>query len=314
MEHMVDQTETISGSLDDIRAFCAVMALGSISAAARQMETTKGGLSRRVSRLERRLGVKLLARTPRAVSPTEEGADFYNKAREALALLGDAAESARKSDVVPSGHLRVTAPVDFGVDVLPPLLVQFHAQHPQITVELIVTDTLLDLAAHRIDLAFRATERELPDMNYRASLVTEFSIALYAAKAYLVANGTPSVPADLATHEFVMTREPAGAVRLVLTNKRGSREAVLVQPVIISSDFSSVARLVLAGGGIGAIPEIVASSHVASGALVRVLSEWRVAQASLHAISLAGLNAPARVRAFREFIRRQLSARTILRA
>jgi DNA-binding transcriptional LysR family regulator len=137
---MVDDTETIGGSLEDLRAFCAVAEFGTVSSAARQLGETKGSVSRRLSRLEQRLGVALLARTPRAVSLTEEGAAFYAKSHEALALLDDAAEGARQSRTMPSGHLRVTAPVDFGMDVLPELVVRFRARHPQITVELLLTD------------------------------------------------------------------------------------------------------------------------------------------------------------------------------
>lgn len=309
---MVDDMETLSGSLDDIRAFCAVMALGSISAAARQIKTTKGGLSRRVSRLERRLGVKLLARTPRAVSPTEEGTAFYVKASDALALLGDAAESARQSGIVPSGHLRVTAPVDFGVDVLPPLVVQFHSLYPQITVELLVTDTALDLAAHRIDLALRATVQDLPDMNYRASTLIEFSIGCFASPAYLSARPPPLKPNELKSHNMILARESVGAVQLVLSNIRGHKEKVSVLPVMTTGDFATVRQLVLAGGGIGVIPDIVARSAVSNGQLVPVLPKWSVARARLHAISLAGQNAPARVRAFREFLREKLSTQTAL--
>lgn len=131
---MVDGLETIGGALEDVHAFCAVAEFGTVTAAARQLGETKGSISRRLSRLERRLGVTLLARTPRAVSPTEEGVAFYAKAREALVWLDDAAEGARQSQAVPRGHLRVTAPVDLGIDVLPELVVRFRTQHPQITV------------------------------------------------------------------------------------------------------------------------------------------------------------------------------------
>ncbi|MDN3519894.1 LysR family transcriptional regulator, partial [Aquisalimonas lutea] len=211
---MVDELETLGGSLEDVRAFCAVAEFGTVSAAARQLGETKGGVSRRVSRLERRLGVRLLARTPRAVTPTEEGAAFHAKAREALAWLDDAAEGARQSQAVPRGHLRVTAPVDLGMDVLPELVVQFRALHPQITVELVLTDAPIDLAAHRVDLALRATADDLPDMGYRASMVARFRIGLYASPGYLAASGnSPATPADLADHSLVAARAPAGGAQ-----------------------------------------------------------------------------------------------------
>lgn len=308
MRLMVAESETFGGSLDDLRAFCAVHELGSISAAARRLGTTKGGLSRRVSRLEERLGVKLLARTPRAVTPTEEGAAFFLKASDALALLDDAADGARQSRSIPRGHLRVTVPLDFAVDVLPALMVEFQAEHPRITVELMISDTMLDLAALGIDLALRASAQDLPDTNYRASVIIEFPIALYASSDYLAAQGAPSRPSELADHAIVATREAVGTGTRTLTNRRGRSESVTVRPRIQSGNYAITSRLVQAGGGVGALPEIVAAPAVRSGRLVRVLPDWTVAKAKLHAITIAGREAPARVRAFREFVRERLTA------
>lgn len=307
---MVDETETLGGALEDVRAFCAVVEFGTVSAAARQLGETKGSISRRLSRLERRLGVTLLARTSRAVSPTEEGTAFYSKAREALVWLDDAAEGARQSKAVPRGHLRVTAPVDITLDVLPMIVVSFRALYPQISVELLATDAPLDLAANRIDLALRAREGDLPDMGYRASLVAQFQIGLYASPGYLAARGgAPSTPAALAGHDWVVSRELMETTQqLVLTDRRGRSHGVVARPAFRTSDYASVLRLTVAGGGIGPIPDLVAAVAVASGALTPVLPEWSVSEGRLYAISLGGGDAPARVRVFREFIRSELAA------
>lgn len=306
---MVDELETLGGSLEDVRAFCAVAEFGTVSAAARQLRETKGSISRRLSRLERRLGVRLLARTPRAVSPTEEGLAFYAKAKEALAWLDDAVEGVRQSQEVPRGHLRVTAPVDLGMDVLPELVVRFRTLHPQITVELLITDSPLDLAANRVDLALRASVGALPDMGYRASVMAQFRIGLYAAPAYLAAHqGGPDVPSALAEHDLVVSREFAGAAQLLLTDPRGRSDEVIARPIIRTSDYASVLRLAIAGGGIGPIPDLVAAAAVASGALSPVLPEWSVSKGTLYAISLSGREAPARVRVFRDFVRTELGS------
>lgn len=308
MQLMVDETETFGGALDDVRAYCAVVEFGTVSAAARLLGETKGSISRRVSRLERRLGVGLLARTPRAVSPTEEGTAFFERARESLRLLDDAVEAAHASRAEPRGHLRVTAPVDFGMDVLPPLLVRFRALHPQITVELLLDDASLDLAANRIDLALRAAAADLPDMGYRASVLVAFSIDLYAAPAYLAEHGVPVGPADLSAHALIASRATGAAMQLELSDRKGRRETIAVRAPVRSSDFASALRLAVAGGGIAPIPGPVAAQAVATGALQRVLPDWRVADARLFAISLGGREAPARVRVFREFLSNELSA------
>lgn len=301
----------LGGSLVDIRAFCAIVDFGTVSAAARELGETKGGISRRVSRLERRLGTALLARTPRAVTPTEEGTAFHARARDALALLADAGEEVHAARSVPRGNLRVTAPIDIGIDVLPDLIAGFRRQYPQITVELLLTSAPLDLATHRIDLALRATSGELPDMDYRAAPLLDFAIRLYASPAWLAARDAPTEPADLDGHDLVMPQDyGAGAAPLTLRSARGRIETVPVRPVIRTGDYASVHRIVRAGGGIGPLPEIVAAPALAAGELQAVLPEWSAGSARLHAISLRGREAPARVRLFRDYVRAALQPHT----
>lgn len=307
MEPGVDELETLGGALEDIQAYCAVIEQGGISAAARHLGETKGGVSRRVSRLEGRLGTVLLSRTSRAVTATEEGLGFYGKAREALTLLKDATEAARQSRSVPSGHLRLTAPHDLGQEVLPNLIVAFRKAYPHISVELLLTDTALDLAAHRIDLALRATTGALPDMEYRASSLGRFYIGLYAAPGYLKQNVAPATPEELAAHDLVaLGKYSAGAVNMNLQSSRGVEKDILYRPLIMASDYACVHSIIKAGGGIGAIPDIVAAVSLNKGETVRVLPEWTLARAQLHALSIAGRDAPARVRVFREFMRNEL--------
>lgn len=315
---MVVETETDSGqasrrhehefggSLDDIRAFCAVVEFGSITAAARALSESKGGISRRVTRLEKRLGTALLARRPRAVSVTEEGLAFHAKGREALKLLGDAAEAINDArSVSPRGHLRVTAPIDIGLDLLPPIIARFRRQHPQITVELLLSSSALDLTTHRIDLALRASS-ELPDMEYRAVPLVDFDVHLYATPEYLAAHGEPDLPRDLWAHDLVIARDLMGLSSITLTGER-TVEHIPLRPVIETGELASVSRIVLAGGGIGPIPDVVAIAAVEEGRLRAVLPRWKVGSARLHAITIAGRQAPARVRLFKEFAREELT-------
>ena len=299
---MVNETETLGGSLEDLHAFCAVIEFGTLSAAARERGETKGSISRRLSRLEQRLGVALLARTPRSVSVTEEGTAFYLKARDALALLADASASARAAQDVPAGHLRLTAPLDLGVGVLPPLLTRFRALYPQIDIELLLTDTPLDLSAHRIDLALRATPGNLPDMSYRASALAHFRIQLYAAPQLAI----PEQPHELSNYPVLACREQAGATTLELEDERGRQTTLTIKPVMRTNDFASALQLLRHGAGIGPLPDLIARESLARGELVAVLPQWQIARGTLYAISLGGAQAPARVRLFREFLGQQL--------
>jgi DNA-binding transcriptional LysR family regulator len=296
-----------AGAVEDLSAFCAVIEFGSVSAAARRLGESKGGVSRRLSRLEARLGVALLARTSRAVSATEEGQAFFAKAREALGLLEDAFAGARDARELPRGLLRITAPVDLSVELLPELIVRFREQHPQITLELLATDQALDLAAHRIDLALRAaSDGPLPDTGYRASQLARFAVRLYAAPGYLARRGTPPSVDALPEHDLLAFRDPGA--QLELSDRNGRRQRLPWASVLRSTDFASLLRLTRAGGGIAPLPEPVAQPAVRLGQLVPVLPDWQSAQAALYAVSLGGREAPARVRVFREFLRAALEA------
>lgn len=139
--------------------------------------------------------------------------------------MDDAAECARQSQDVLSGHMRVTEPIDLSIDVLPDLVVRFRQLHPHISVELLITDASLDLAVNRVDLELRANIEGLLDMGYRASKVAYFSIGLYDASDYIAANGGgPDAPLALAGHAMVESREFTGAAKLLLTDKRGRSE------------------------------------------------------------------------------------------
>lgn len=305
---MVAQSETFGGRLDDVRAFCAVVDHGTVTRAADAIRETKGSVSRRISRLEAALGATLLARTPRAVSPTAEGLAFHARAQESLAILDEALETAREARTVPRGHLRVTTSIDFGVEVMPELVASFRRLYPQITIELIVTDARLDLAANRIDLALRLGP-DTPDSGYRAPILAVPSIGLYAAPGYLARRPAPPDLAGLAEHDVILPRERPGAALFLLTDGEGREERIALRPAIRATDFATVLRITAAGAGIGFVPGLVAAGSVLSGALVRVLPHWRRRGGALRAMSLAGRELPARVRLFREHVRTELAAR-----
>ncbi|GJE49364.1 HTH-type transcriptional regulator DmlR [Methylobacterium tardum] len=304
---MVARTETFRGGLDDVRAFCTVVDLGTVTAAAASLRETKGSVSRRISRLERALGARLMARTSRAVSPTAEGLAFYAKAQESLTLLDEAAETARDARTVPAGHLRFTTSIDFGIEVMPEIVASFRDAYPQITVEMLNTDARLDLAANRIDLALRLGGAE--ETGYRALVLATLAVGLYAAPAYLARRPAPADLAGLRDHDLILARERFGTAGLPLSDGQGRTEPLSVSPAIRVSDFASAHRLTLAGAGIGHLPTLVAARAVESGALVRVLAPWATRGAALRAVTLAGRELPARVNVFREHVRAALAAR-----
>lgn len=307
---MVAIAETFSGNLDDVRAFCAVVDLGSITQAAAFLHETKGSVSRRVARLETVLKVTLLARTPRAVSPTAEGLAFHAAALESLARLDEALQTARGARTVARGHLRVTASIDFGVEVLPDLVASFRARHPEITLELLITDSRLDLAANRVDLALRLGDAH-PDSGYAAPILADLTIGLYAAPDYLARRSEPADLAALSGHEVVFARERLGTGQIRVSDAGGREETITLRPAVRATDFATVLRLTLAGAGIGHIPSLVAAKSLAGGDLVRILPDWASRGGTLRAVTLAGRELPARVRLFREHVRTELGRRSL---
>ena len=305
MAHSVDEMETLSGALDDVRTFCRVVELGTLSAAARVMGETKGSISRRLRRLESSLGLQLLARHPRSVSITAEGQLFYGKAREGLLLLDEGAELARATRSEPRGTRRITAPLDLGQEWLQPLLVAFAEQHPQIRIELLIGDQRLDLASHQIDIALRATDGGLPDMGYSARSLTQLTMGWYAAPAYLARTGIPTRPEDLPQHALVLMAGPHGCT---ITLEQGAQqERLTLWPRLQTQDYASVLRLTLAGGGIGYFPQLVASGSLQRGLLQPVLTDWTTSAGELFLITQSGLRVPARVQAFKQFLLERLA-------
>ena len=248
----------------------------------------------------------LLARTSRAVSPTADGLAFHARAQESLALLDEALETARGARTEPRGHLRVTASIDFGVEVLPDLVASFRARYPQITIELLITDNRLDLAANRVDLALRLGGAH-PDSGYMAPILAELTIGLYAAPAYLARKPAPADLAGLCDHDVVFSRERVGASQIAVSDRLGREALIDVRPVVRATDFATVLRLTLAGVGIGHIPSLVAAKALGAGTLVPVMPDWASRGGTLRAVSLAGRELPARVRLFREHVRAEVA-------
>lgn len=296
MEPKVAKTET-----DDLRAFCLVADHGSITAAARILGETKGSVSRRISRLERSLGIALLRRSPRLVRPTDDGAAYRERVGRVLELLDDANDNVRQSVSVPTGHLRVTAPMDLASSVLAPLVADFAAQFPKVTIEMVLTEQILDFDANQIDVALRATG-PLPDSSLIAHRLAELTSGLYASPGYLSEHGTPAEPAALADHRM-LRRASRPASTLSLHPQQGPDVAIRVGAAVMSSEFHFLKEVCVAGGGIGVLPDAIAAAAVTEGRLVRVLSEYTLQSSSLYLLYPGTRFLTPKLRAFRDFLR-----------
>lgn len=287
--------------LQDVRAFCAVAAASSITAAAVAFGEDKGALSRRVRRLEAALGCALLRRGARAVTLTEEGAVYYEAARRALVMLDDGRDALRERESELRGNVRITAPGDLATALLAPLLAEFLAEQPRVSIDVVVSSDLLEFETHDIDLALRAT-RALGDSDLVATKLSMASGGLFATPEYLRLRGTPRTPKELTRHSLLLRRSSARRTTTLELASGERSQRVTVSPRAVAPDFGFLLAAALAGAGITELPCPIAEEHVRRGVLARVLPEHEPFSAALFLLARKSAALPRRVRVLRDFL------------
>jgi DNA-binding transcriptional LysR family regulator len=301
MTTRVPGTET-TPDVRDLRAFCLVVDLGSVTAAASRLQETKGSVSRRLSRLEESLGVSLLRRSPRIVQPTEDGAAYRARIGRVLELLDDAGSEVRGARDAPRGNLRVTAPNDLAVSMLGPVLARFVERFPEVTVDMLLTEKRLDFDSEQIDVAFRASAA-LEDSSLVAHKLRDLDGRLFASRAYLKKHGAPAAPEDLASHRVLVM----GALRAARTIplRRASDTTPSQAPIRVAmsaSDAAFVREVAVAGAGIAVLPSEIVERDVEQGRLVPVLADHLCFSGTLHLVHQGARFLPPKVRAFRDHV------------
>ncbi|MBQ0822565.1 LysR family transcriptional regulator [Microvirga terrae] len=284
----------------EMEVFVRAVDLGGFSAAARALRLTPSAVSKLVARLESRLGARLVNRSTRKLQLTPEGAAFYDRAVRVLADL-DEAERGAASGAVPRGRLRVNTSVPFGTHRLIPLLPGFLARHPEVTVEVTLTDAVVDLLEDRADVAIRVGP--LKSSQLVARKLAESRMVLVAAPAYLDRHGTPRSPEDLARHNllgFSFARQSNG---WPFRDREGNVTVVVPTGNAQVSDGESMRLLVLTGLGISRLSRIHVGPDMEAGRLVPVLEAYNPGDMeSIHAVYVGGGHLPARVRAFLDYL------------
>jgi len=287
--------------IGDLRAFCLVVDLGSITHAAKRLGETKGSVSRRLTRLEREVGSVLVRRTPRLVQATEVGTEFRERVGRAIELLDEAAAHVRGTGDAPRGHLRVTAPTDIALAVLGPVVASFTRAFPEVTVEVLLTERMLDFDRDEIDVALRASTR-LEDSSLVAHRIRDVEIGFYASPSYRDEHGLPSRPDQLEKHALVLVGARRGTMTVDLARTQGERATATVRASITASDYAFARAAALAGGGLALLPSNIAEADVATGALVPALRGYTARAASIYLVHRGTRSLTAKVRAFREHV------------
>lgn len=284
----------------DMAFFSLLVRSGSLSAAARELQVTPPAVSKRLSQLEQRLGVKLLRRTTRRMAPTAEGEAYLADARRILAEIEGAERRLRGAAEQPAGLLRVNATLGFGRMHVAPLIASFVRAHPQVEVQLQLSVNPPPVSDDAWDVCVRFGEP--PDARVVARQLAPNRRLLVASPGYLERHGTPRTPADLARHQTIGIRqgdEGAGVWRM----RNGRRnETVKVQAALSTNDGEIAVQWALAGLGIVLRAEWDVQRYIASGRLVQVLPHWQAPPADIHAVCPAGAQRVARVRAFMDHL------------
>ncbi|WP_115514810.1 MULTISPECIES: LysR family transcriptional regulator [Xanthomonas] len=279
---------------EDLRTFVEVADAGGVSPAARRLGVAKSIVSRRLIRLEDALGIQLLARTTRGAAVTEAGATFREHAARMVAEMDVARET-----ILPAGdlrgRLRIAAPLTFGPTHLAPVLAELASRHPALQVHACYSDRFIDIVADGFDCAIRLGY--LTDSNLVARRVAPMRGSLMATPAYLRKHGEPDTPQALLTHEALLQGTESWRFvdgdKLVTIHPRGRFKA---------DNGTAIAAAALAGLGIAALPDFLVAEHLASGALVRVMTKYPSPEAGLYVVRAPAAHPARKIRVLTDLL------------
>ena len=282
---------------DGMTVFVAVAEHGSFADAARRLGRSPAAVTRAVAELEARLGVRLLNRTTRAVSLTEVGQRFLSGATRVLADLDEIERAAAGQGLAPRGELAVTAPIVFGRLHVLPIVAEFLAHYPDVSVRLKLLDRPVDMVEEALDVAIRIGA--LADSSAIATRVGAVPEIVVAAPSYVARRGAPLMPLDLGGHDIVAFAAISGIERWAFGQ---SREVVVpVKPRLIVTTAEAAVDAASAGVGITRVLGYQAADAIAAGSLLRLLQAHEGDDLPIHALYPGGRHPPPKLRAFLDF-------------
>ena len=296
----------MSHDLNDTLIFVKVVEQGSFVAAARSLRLPKTTVSRKVQELEARLGAQLLHRTTRKLGLTEAGNVYYEHSQRIARDLTEAESAVSQLQAGPRGWLRFTAPYSIGIDKIAPLLGEFRARHPEVRVEMLLSNDPLDLIASEIDVALRIGP--LPDSSLVARRLGTLHTQVYAGTAYIARYGEPTHPDELQYHRtLAMTKHRQGnGYAWTLDDGNGRRE-FSINPVLVVSDPAALKGALLCGEGVVIGADVMVKSAVEHGLVKRVLAGWTGGEYEFNAVFPRGHGQSPKVRAFIDFLLERLN-------
>lgn len=292
--------------LNDLYFFAAVVEHGGFSAASRAINVPKSRLSKRVSLLEERLGLRLLQRTTRKFVVTEAGERFYRGCQAMLAEARAATEDVESLRGEPNGTVRLSCPIALSQTVLAPILPDFLTKCPKVQVRLLSSDRRVDLINEGYDIAIRVRDKLDTDTSLVSRTFGQSTVLAVASSGLLERLGRPEQPSDLAMLPALSFREHDGAQVWTLTGPRGDLARIDIQPRLVCGDFIVMLEAARRGVGVALLPEFVCAPAVASGALEVLLPEWSVPNGIMHFVYPTRRGLLPAVRALVDFLAEHL--------
>ena len=289
--------------LQAYRVFMRVAATGNFSRVAEETGIPQSQVSRMVAAVEARLGVQLFRRTTRAVTITEDGELLRERLAPILLELEACEDDLRARRRALSGFIRVASPSSFGRQVLAPVVQQFLQQHPKVRIELLMSNSMIDLASTGVDIALRIGAPPLNE--YPSRRIGTVHQVLVAAPEYLQQYGAIESPAQLAQRNCLSFTAAGNALRWTF-DRQGESETVAVMGDLIANDADVLLQRCLAGIGVALLPRWLVLPHLQEGRLQALLTDWQVAEMALNVITLRRDFRPQRIAQLIAFLEAKL--------
>lgn len=281
-------------------AFVRVVDRGSFAAAAADLGVTPSALSKLVTRIEERLGVRLLTRSTRKLTLTAEGDLFAQRSRDILNSIESAEAEVTASRNIPRGHLHISVGTAFAKRKLAPLLPQFVARYPEITLQIDLSDRQVDLVAEQVDVAIRSGA--LADSTLVARKILEAKRVICASPAYLEKHGIPKTPADLRKHTCLVITGFAALSRWPFRTDEGINRLTISGP-FMTDNADLLLDMAIAGLGIARLADFMMNDAIRDGTLVPLLTDVHLDEPfPIHALTVSGRHRAPRVKAFIDFL------------
>lgn len=283
-----------------MQAFVAVVDSGSFVRAAEVLNTSKAAISRQVAELEQRLGARLLNRTTRKLSMTDEGQLFYLRCTDLLNALEEAESELSHRSGEASGLLRISAPVTFGILHLAPLWGKFLQQHPKVSLDVSLSDRTVDLVEDGFDLAIRIARSPHPTLIARKLATSR--MVLCASPTYLKQHGTPTHPQDIAAHNVISYTYWASRDEWSFTGPDGKVETVKTRPRLHANSGDTCLAAALQHQGIIMQPDFLVHDALRTGGLTPLLQEYEAVEVGIFAIYASRRQLPLKLRYLIDFL------------